>query len=149
MHLPEPITKWLPTALIAGAVGALGYFASKIVAEASGPFAQHVVPAISQTILLWICCLLSLVLLIAIAWIVFLNRSLRQLQDAQLGPTADELRKQFDDQFGEFVERYGVWKHKTKEGYYCGTCKGKGIETRMQMDEVQAICPTCRWTFYR
>lgn len=108
MHLPEPIKEWLPTALIAAVVGAFGYFVTKIAAEAAGPFGQHVAPAISQTLLLWLCCLLLLVVGILVAWIVFLNRSLNRLQRVPpAGPTEAELSKQFHDQFGDFVAKWG------------------------------------------
>lgn len=149
MHLPEPIKKWLPTALIAGTAGALTYFASRIVAEASAPFWQHVAPAISQTLLLSLCCFLSLVLLIAVAWIVFLNRSVKELKNVPpAGPTEAELARQFHDQFGDFVEQAGVWKHKTKAGYYCSKCKVNLIESRMAIDPTQGICPVCTYIYY-
>ena len=149
VQLPEPIKKWLPLALTIGTAGSLGYFATQVVESAATPFWQHVAPSIPQKLLLSLCCLLLLVAAILAAWVVFLHRSLSRLQRTRSGPATAELRKRFDDQFGEFVERYGVWRHKTKEGFYCPRCKAKEIESRMQVDESGSICPLCAYNFVR
>src|SRR5262249_4873308 len=124
MRLPRAIRKWLPTALITAAVAVLGYFATQIAQSVADPFWQHVAPAIPQKLLLSLCCFLLAVVLILIASVVYFYRLSRE-------PTEAEKRKAFDDQFGEFLPKFGVWTHKVMPGYYCQNCKHHYRVSRM------------------
>src|SRR5712692_7791246 len=124
MRLPEPIKKWLPTALIGGAAGSVLYFASQIIDSIAAPFWQYIAPAIPQKLLLSLCCLLLLAAGMLGAYVIYLCRAHRE-------PIEAEKREAFDAQFGEFVASRGVWTHKTKPGYFCNNCKAKLRESRM------------------
>jgi len=114
--------------------GSLGYFATKIVESAAAPFWQHVAPSISQKLLLSLCCLLSLVAAILVAWVVYLHRIHRE-------PSQAEVSKQFHEQFAYFDSRLGLWTHKTEMGYYCANCKEKGRLSRIVEGDMIFVCP--------
>jgi hypothetical protein len=57
----------------------------------------------------------------------------------------DKLRA-FDERFGEFLSKHGVWTHKTESGYFCPPCKAKHIESPMMDVGNAAMCPICQYT---
>ena len=141
MKLSESIIKWWAVALAGGLLGAIGWFGTRIFHAAVEPFWKHIAPAIPQTLLLSLCCLLLLIIALLVTWVVYLHRVHRE-------PTEVELKKQFEDRFGEFVPKLGIWKHKTKPGYYCSNCKENGRESRLIEGHQVLICPMRDCKFY-
>jgi len=125
LKLPKQLTEWLPVALIGGFLGAIGWFGSQIIHAAAEPFWKHIAPAIPQTILLSLCCLLLLTVSLLVVWVVYLHRVHRE-------PTQAAVEKAFHEQFGDFVADRGVWTHKIKPGYFCPNCKVHLRESRMK-----------------
>jgi hypothetical protein len=124
MKLPEKIKEWWPLGLFLGLLGAIGWFGARLVDAVAAPFWAHIAPAIPQTALLSLCCLLVLAIVLLAAWIVYLHGLLRE-------PSAEAKNKAFHDQFGEFLPQLGVWTHKTKPGYFCQNCKARHCESPM------------------
>src|SRR3954447_4520459 len=116
MKLPRQITKWWPLALVVGFLGAIGWFGIQIIHAAAEPFWKHIAPAIPQTLLLSLCCLVSLIAILEAIWIVYLHRLHRE-------PPTAEASKAFHDQFVEPMDPRGFWLHKTKQGFFCPNCK--------------------------
>ena len=95
-------------------VGALGYILQSLTREVAAPIAEHVVPAISKTTLLWLCLLLGLVSVVSITWLLILI----------FGDPVARLKRRY-----EFVEVPGFWKHRETGQRVCGSCLLNGIES--------------------
>ena len=125
MKLPKSIAEWWPLALVTALLLAIGWFGTQIIHAAAEPFWKHMAPAIPQTLLLSLCCLLLLIIVLLVIWVIYLYVVHRQ-------PTQAEIEKAFDDQFSGFDKRLGLWKHKTKSGYFCPNCKARHCESPMR-----------------
>jgi len=124
VKLPKQIIDWLPIALVGGILGAIGWFGTQIIHAAADPFLKNIAPAIPQALLLSLCCFLLLIILLLVIWVIYLHRTGRESQEAK--------DKAFDDRFAEFLLKLGVWKHKTKPGYFCPNCKARHCESPMR-----------------
>jgi hypothetical protein len=136
VKLPESLKQWLGPALGALVLGAIGYFLGQIVHDVSDPFLKHIVPALSVSVLLWICCLLLLIIVLLICWIWYLHRVHRE-------PSKAEIAKRFDAQFEDAIDpATGLWKHRTKSGYFCPNCKAWGRESQIITNKGRVwFCP--------
>ena len=85
-----------------------------IVKEASKPFADHVVAAISSTTLLWLSLLLFLTSLFLGSWLAFLVFS----------DKAERARRNYTH-----LDKRGFWVHKKTGQRVCGNCLIAGIES--------------------
>jgi len=91
------------------------------------------VPAISNATLLSACLLLLLLVILFAAWVIYLHRIHKQ-------PTPSQLWEKFHDRFGDFDAELGLWRHKSKKGYFCPNCKVKGIESQMRETATHISC---------
>lgn len=66
----ETVKKYLLPTLLGG----LGFFGSAVVHSASGPFWQHIAPAIPQRLLLELSSFLALLVILLGSWVIFLHR---------------------------------------------------------------------------
>ena len=140
MKLPKSIAEWWPLALITGLLSAIGWFGTQIVHAVAEPFWKHIAPAIPQTLLLSLCCLLSLIVILAAIWIVYLYVAHRE-------PTAAEKEKQIEDRFDKFDKRLGVWTHKTQSGFFCTKCKALHLESPLRERPDGWRCMVCEKTY--
>jgi hypothetical protein len=138
MQLPKPVREWWPVALLSGLLGAIGWFGAKIIDSASAQFWKYIAPAIPQTLLLSLCCLLLLVIALLAISVIYLHR-------LHLEPTEDEKSRAFDERFEKFLPKQGVWTHKTQSGYFCPPCKAKRIESPMMDCDNALMCPLCQY----
>jgi hypothetical protein len=125
LKLPKSIAEWWPLALLTGIFTAIGWFGTQIIHAVAEPFWKHIAPAIPQTLLLSLCCLLVLIVILLAIWVIYLHSVNRH-------PTRAGIETAFHEQFGDFVAERGVWTHKTKPGYYCPNCKVHLRESRMK-----------------
>jgi hypothetical protein len=140
MKLPEWLRDKLRTALVAGLVGLFAFFGAKIYHAVAGPLLAHVFPAIPNTLLVSLCSILMLTVCLLVWWVIYLHRLHRE-------PTEAERQKALDAQFEDKLDPLGVWKHRTKEGYFCPTCKMSGRESQLITGEINWFCPVqdCRF----
>jgi hypothetical protein len=96
MKVPPKIAEWWPLALLIGLLTAIGWFGSQIAHAAAEPFWTHIAPAIPQTLVMSLCCILLLAIILLAFWVIYLHRVHRQ-------PTEAEKSREFHDQFGDFV----------------------------------------------
>lgn len=141
MKLPPKIEEWWPLALLIGILTAIGSFGNQIAKSVADPFWQYIAPEISQKQLLTLCCLLSLAIILLGWWVIYLHWVHRE-------PSAREFSERFHAQFFDFDSTLGVWRHRTKPGYFCANCKDNNRESPLIEDGTQFQCPLmgCCWS---
>jgi ribosomal protein L37AE/L43A len=75
------------------------------------------------------------VIIVLAWWVIYLH----------LRPPEEKKREKFRRQFSEFVPKFGVWTHKTEQGYFCPACKEKLVESQMTEVPQGWSCPLCKY----
>lgn len=138
VKLPPKLIEWWLKGLALGVLPAVLWCGKQVFVPAS--YWKRIVPSTFQASLPPLCLLLLLLIVLLVLWVIYLHRHHR-------GTVSVAPSKDFDQKFGSFEERLGVWTHKTESGYFCPKCKAETRESPMKKTRRGWVCPVCKyWT---